>query len=183
MLTASHTKPRMKKKASLSAFLKSSLRGHRVVGFAILVVGGVPLDQHPGNVVTIVPTDVGPALPRSLDQERKRLRRALQSKLLGRQAKHLFALHELPDAIRGDNGIPLVGRLHQELVILGLPQDAVASGVAECPRHGEPWKVRAREVDAVVAGVDLADFTASSLQASLLFGEVGLVVLGAEDQP
>merc|ERR1712167_117338 len=63
------------------------------------------------------------------------------------------------------------------------PRKTPPSGVTKGPGHSEPREVGAREVDAVVAGVDLTNFTAGGLQVCLLIRKIRLVVFCAEDQP
>mmetsp|Transcript_199 Transcript_199/g.840 ORF Transcript_199/g.840 Transcript_199/m.840 type:complete len:634 (+) Transcript_199:34-1935(+) len=153
-----------------------------MVGFGLLVVR-VPLNKDGRDVVAIVAATMLPSLAAGTHQKVDGLLRPLEAELLCCQVADLLPLQELPDAVRGDNGIPLIRRLHQELVVLRLPQHPVARGVAECSRHRQAWEIGTRQIDAVAARVDLTDLAAAGLQPRLLLRQFRLVVLGAEDHP
>mmetsp|Transcript_126258 Transcript_126258/g.315660 ORF Transcript_126258/g.315660 Transcript_126258/m.315660 type:complete len:763 (+) Transcript_126258:46-2334(+) len=142
----------------------------------------VPLDDDGRDVVAVIAAAICPALPTGLHQEAGCLPRPLEPQLLGREVESLVVLDELPDAVRRDDGVVLVGGLQQDLLVLGLLQDARARGVAEGTGHGEAGEGGASDVDAVAALVHLADLGARGLEARALLGDLGLVVLGAVDQ-
>mmetsp|Transcript_112623 Transcript_112623/g.319367 ORF Transcript_112623/g.319367 Transcript_112623/m.319367 type:complete len:223 (+) Transcript_112623:234-902(+) len=164
------------------SFMPADSEGLARLRRRVALILRVPLHQYARDVVAVVTADVGPPLPAGALEEVNGLPGTLEAQLLGRELHRILVIDELPDPVRGQDHVDLIGRLDEQLLILGLPEHAVARHVPEGSGHGETREVGSRQIDAPIVLLQLAHLASSGLEPGLLLGQVRLVVPRAVDQ-